>query len=282
MDFSAGLAALRDAFLHAEHRTEARGILAAGPAYHNQKRCSGMDMPLNEAPFDRPLTLVAFTDAQMENQFLRLGLARGRTLVREDEEILLQPVRVRTAQAEVVLGGRMAMRVIVHLDDGRRMPLSDMRAGQTGHIEGTTALGRLTEVLAELELHPDEPVTCVRKLPRMDYIVRVDRSRRERITEGMAAKIGGRIGQRLVQFVSAGKGQPFLVETILGGERAVETLAAKGIAPGQTIFLEAVAPAQTIALTTREPVVITTDDGLHLHLTPNQAQGIRVQPKGDP
>jgi Fe2+ transport system protein FeoA len=236
-----------------------------------------MNTPLNEAPFDRPLTLVGFSDAEMEARFLHLGLERGRTLVRENEEILLQPVRVRTPQGEAVLGGRMAMQVIVHLGDGRRMPLSDLHPGQSGHIEGTSGRGRMAEVLLELGLRPDAPVTFIRKLPPMDYTVRVDRNRRERITEGLAAKIGGRIGDRPAQFVSAGKGQPFRVEKILGGERAAETLAAKGIVPGRTIALEAVAPAQTVALTTREPVVITTDDGLHLHLRPGQARRIRVE-----
>ena len=79
-----------------------------------------------------------------------------------------------------------------------------------------------------------------------------------------------------MQFVRSGKGQAFVVETILGGTRAHEVLAKKGISAGRTISLEGVAPSQSLTMASQEPVVITTDDGLHLHLRPGQAGRILV------
>jgi Fe2+ transport system protein FeoA len=236
-----------------------------------------MELPLSEAPFDKPLALSHVKNTELEAMLSHLGLFRGQICFRQSEEVLLHPVRVRATIGEVVLGGGMAMRVIVHLDDGRRMPLTDLSAGQTGHIEGTTCEVKLAESLAVLGLHENDPITYLRQLPHMDYIALVGSKRRERLTEGMAAKIWGRIGDRFLQFVSAGKGQPFIVEKILGGERAFKALEGRGIVPGETIFLEGVAPTQALAMTVHEPVVITTEDGLHLHLRAGQANRIWVE-----
>jgi Fe2+ transport system protein FeoA len=237
-----------------------------------------MEVPLSQAPFDQPLTLRRVENAELEAMLAHLGLSKGQTCFRQDEEVLLHPVRVRSANGDVVLGGGMAMRVIVHLEDGRRMPLTDLSAGQTGHIEGTTCEVKLAESLAVLGLRENDVITYLRQLPNMDYIAIVGQDRRERLTEGMAAKIWGRIGDRSLQFVSAGKGQPFVVEKILGGSRAFKALEEHGILPGKTIVLEGVAPTQSFAMTAHEPVVITTKDGLHLHLRPGQANRIFVKP----
>ncbi|BBO84062.1 hypothetical protein DSCO28_46280 [Desulfosarcina ovata subsp. sediminis] len=238
-----------------------------------------MKISLTHAPFDRQLIISDITEAGVETLLSRLGLFRGDKFVREDEEVLLHPVRLRGEKGEVVLGGGMATRVIVHLDDGRRMPLTDMRTGQRGHIEGTTCSANLTEALNVLGLNEDEEVVYLRQLPSMDYTVAVGKSGRTvSIQEGMAAKIWGRIGERRLQFVSAGKGQPFFVEKILGGLRSTKALEEKGIAVGHTINLEAVAPAQIFNMAVQEAVVISTDDGLHLHLRPGQAERILVEP----
>ena len=237
---------------------------------------TAMDMPLTKAPFNRMLILKAIAERELEKRLGHLGLFPGHAFSRQEEEVLVHPVRVRSTGGEAILGGGMAMRVIVHLDDGRRMPLTDLIAGQTGHIEGTTCSPRLQETLKVLGLDENEPVTYLRKLPHMDYRVLVGRARRERLNEGAAAKIWGCIGQRFMQFVSAGTGQRFTVKKILGGDRVSRMMEEMGIRPEEILVLESVAPAQTIAMTMLAPVVITTEDGLHLHLRPNQAEHVLV------
>lgn len=235
-----------------------------------------MTIPLTKAPFDRSLVLSDIPKPELNTLLSRLGLFRGQVLVREDEEVLLHPVRVRGPRDEVVLGGGMAMRVIVHLDDGRRMPLMDMTPGQRGHIEGTTGSINLADTLRTLGLQEGEEIVYLRQLPPMDYTVVAGTKEKQRIPEGMAAKIWGCIGDRHLQFVSAGKGRPFLVEKILCGSRSLEACKARGIIPGQTISLHAVAPAQIFRMAAHTPVVISTEDGLHLHLRPKQAEHILV------
>ena len=103
----------------------------------------------------------------------------------------MHPVRVRGVKGEVVLGGGMATRVIVHLDDGRRMPLMDMKPGQRGHIKGTTGSINLADALNTLGLKEDGEIVYLRQLPRMDYTVVVRKNATVRIPEGMAAKVWG-------------------------------------------------------------------------------------------
>ena len=235
-----------------------------------------MTIPLNQAPFERLLTITNITEPGIKALLSRLGLFRGDTVVRENEEVLVHPVRVRGVKGEVVLGGGMATRVIVHLDDGRRMPLVDMKPGQRGYIECTTGSINLTDALNTLGLKEDEEMVYLRQLPRMDYTVVVRKNATVRIPEGMAAKIWGRIGERHLQFVSTGKGQPFFVEKLLGGSRSLDALGKKEIRVGQTIFLDAVAPAQIFNMATHASVVISTNDGLHLHLRPGQAEHLSL------
>jgi Fe2+ transport system protein FeoA len=236
-----------------------------------------MTISLTQAPFDRPLILSDIIDSELETLLSRLGLVRGHAFSRENEEVLQHPVRVRTISDDVVIGGGMAMRVIVHLEDGRRLPLTDMTTGQCGHIEGSVGSTHLSEAMTILGLQEGKTITYRRQLPSMDYTVLIDKKQRQRIPEGMAAKIWGRIGDRHLQFVSAGKDQPFRIEKILGARRSMEALAEKGILPGRIITLEAVAPAQIITMAVHNPVVITTDDGLHLHLSAGQAEQILVE-----
>ena len=235
-----------------------------------------MTIPLNQAPFDRLLTINDITDPGVEALLSRLGLFRGDAFVRENEEVLVHPVRVRGLKGDVVLGGGMATRVIVHLDDGRRMPLTDMHPGQRGHIEGTTCSVNLTDALNTLGLHENEEIVYLRQLPPMDYTVGIGKDKKVRIPEGIAAKIWGCVGDRHLQFVSAGKGQSFFVEKILGGLNSQKSCKEKGISLGHTISLHAVAPAQIFKMTAHASVVISADNGLHLHLRPGQAKHILV------
>ena len=238
-----------------------------------------MDTALTNAPFDSPLKLVSIEDPELEALLSHLGLYQGHTFTRLDEEVLLHPVRLQGPTGEVVLGGGMAMRIIAHLDDGWRIPLIDMTNGQTGHIEGTTGSRKMMEAMGVLGLNENDPITYLRKLPHMDYTVLVDDGRRERISEGLAAKIWGEVDRRPIQFVSAGRGQLFKVIMIFGGRQVAHALTEKGIAQGAILKLESVSPAQTFAMASHEPVVITTDDGLHLHLRRGQAKNIMVAVK---
>lgn len=240
-----------------------------------------MPMLLVDAPFDTPLMIHKVTNSNLALRINRMGLFEGSEILRLDREVLVQSVRVRGEKEDAVLGGGAAMKTVVHLDkDGRRLPLSDMQPGDTGHVEGFTSGQGLTDALAFLGIHADGPIRFIRKLPPMEYIAVVESAGRERLTEGMAAKIWGRMGGHKLQFVSARVGEQFTVDRILGGLKSRTMLQNRGISPGKHLVLEGVARAQSLRLATANPVVISSREGLRLFLSPEDAIHILVTKAG--
>ncbi len=244
-----------------------------------------MHIPLTQAEVGKPLTIHKMADPELGTRLGRMGLFEGSEIVRLDQEVLVQPVRVRGPAGDAVIGGGMAMKIVVHLPDDRRLPLIEMRPRQSGHIEGVTGGVALLETLEALGLKPDDSILFIRRLPPMEYVVITEGGDRVRLTEGMAAKIWGRMGGRPMQFVSARTGEPFEAIRILGGPNARRMLRAQGVEQGATIHLEGVAQAQSLKLTARSPVAVATRQGLRLFLDDKDADRIRVRPvaqRGDP
>lgn len=240
-----------------------------------------MYVPLNDAPLGEPLVLVKVTDPNLALRLQRMGLFEGSEIVRLEQEVLVQPVRVRGPGGEAVLGGGMTMKMVVHLDDGRKLPLAEMQPGETGHIEGVTGGTGLSEALKTLQLKSNDRIHFVRRLPPMEYIAIIETSGRVRLTEGMAAKIWGRMQERMLQFVSARVGEKFHVEKILGGVNAAHMLQTRGIEPGKVLVLEGVAAqAQSLRQGIRNPLVISSREGLRLFLTPDSGEQILVRRAG--
>ncbi|MBC2733566.1 MAG: ferrous iron transport protein A [Desulfobacteraceae bacterium] len=239
-----------------------------------------MYIPLTDAPADKPLVLVKVADPNLALRLKRMGLFAGSKIVRLGQEVLVQPIRVRGPKGDAVLGGGMAMKIVVHLNDGRKLPLAEMQPGETGHIEGLTGGTGLAGALETLALKLNDRIHVVRKLPPMEYIAVIEGAGRVRLTEGMAAKIWGRMQARLLQFVSARAGEKFQVEKILGGTKARRMLRTRGIEPGKVLILEGVAQAQSLQVGVRNPVVISSREGLRLFLTPSDGKQILVRGAG--
>jgi Fe2+ transport system protein FeoA len=232
---------------------------------------------LTDAESGTPLIIEKMTDNELAMRLGRIGLFEGSEIMRLDEEVLVQPVRIRGPRRDVVLGGGMAMKIVVHLDDGRKLPLVEMKPGETGHIEGLTGSTEFVSVLEKLELEANDLITLIRKIPPMEYITVVIPGERVRLTEGMAAKIWGSMQGRNLQFVSARAGQEFKVEDILGGFKARKMLHGHGIEPGRTLVLETVAQAQSLHQNTRNPIIIVGREGLRLFLRPEDGEHISVR-----
>lgn len=222
--------------------------------------------PLTHAPFDRPLVLVSSTDPELSQRLNRMGIFIGTKLVRLQEEVSVQSIRLAGPYGEVVLAGGMAMKTIVHTQDGRKLPLSELHPGEQGHIEGLTGGTALAHALEVLGLISDAPVRVLRKLPPMEYITLLHTGGRIRLPEGMAAKIWGEMQGRHTQFVSARVGVPFHVKEILGGQRAIEMLRRRGVELGRSLRLEGVTNVQSLHMAVQTPIVISSADGLRLYL----------------
>ncbi len=237
-----------------------------------------MILSVDRAPLDVPLTLVEIRDEVLSDRLARMGVYPGDELIRlGDDEAVFGPVRVRGPRGEVIIGGGVAARVIVHHDDGHKTPVAEMHPGETGHVEGLVGGSGLAHGLKLLGIEEDDAIQMIHRVPPMNYHVSIGKQR-VLITEGAASKIWGEMGGQPMQFAMVGRGKPFLVRSILGGERAHFTLQRLGIVPGQTIALEAVAPADSVGASGRSQVVLCMKTGLRLYLRPGQAQKVLVAP----
>ncbi len=236
---------------------------------------------LTEAPFGKPLKLIKVGNSNLYLRLQRMGLFQGSIITLHDEEIRIQPVRVKGTTGERVMGSGMASKVLVHLDDDRKFPMVEMKPGESGHIEGITGGSALAKALETLGFHNDDRVTMVRKLPPMEYIALTDKNIRISLTESMAAKVWGQSGETMMQLVSAPRGIKFFVKKLIGGRRIVKMFESKGVVTGSTIIPETVKQAQTLYMSKENPLVISSFNGLRLFLKREDGSHIFVQPVHD-
>jgi len=238
-----------------------------------------MYQTLTEAPFEKPLLLVRVADSSFAARLRHMGIFEGMELIRIREDVKLQPLRARCRSGDAVIGGGMSAKIVVHLDDGRKLPLAEMTPGETGHIEGLTGGAGLSDALSVLGFKMDERITLIRRLPPMEYVVFLEKKGRIHLTESMAAKIWGETDKKVLQFNYAGKGRQFNVKSILGGENAREMLHARGIEPGAILVLEGVNPAKNFYMSKQNPIIVSTRDGLRLFLEQKNADKVFVKEK---
>ena len=237
---------------------------------------------LLNAPVNMPLVLLHVENLFLSKSLQQLGLFEGSRLMRHDEEITFHPVRIRGPKGDVVVPAGMAGKVVVHLDSGKRSPMVEMEPHTHGHIEAMTCGMGAVKALAKLGMEEGSDVTCIRKLPHMDYLTVIDRKERTRLSEGEAAKIWGRSNGDKMQFFFSRKGRPFVVEEILGGPKSTEHLHTHGVTPGKTLILETIEHARELHWPSSgaAEIIITTSDGLRLYLKKSEAKQILVRAAG--
>ena len=238
-----------------------------------------MNQTLLEAPFEKSLLLVKVTNISLASRLRHMGIFEGTELTRIDENIKLQPIRVRGCRGDAVIGRGMSSKVIVHLDDGRKLPLAEMLPDETGHIEGLTCGTGLCNALSVLGFKNDERITLVRRLPPMEYITFIEKKGRIRLTESMAAKIWGETETNMIQFNYARKGKKFNVKLILGGQNACKMLRSHDIEPGVVLVLEGVQTAKNFYMSKENPIIVSTKAGMRLFLEKKDSEQIFVKEK---
>ncbi|PIE68769.1 MAG: FeoA family protein [Deltaproteobacteria bacterium] len=235
-----------------------------------------MNIPLIDAPKNTTLLLSSVKGTALRHRLRRMGLFEGEQIVRLDEEVRVQPVRIRSEKGTVVVSGGMAMKIVVHLDDGRKLPLMEMNPREQGHIEGVTCGRALQSALAILGIDLDARITFVRRLPPMEYVVETADAGLLHLPEGMAAKVVGTCGGKKTQLVQATSGEPFVITHILGGKGGGTGM--YGMRVGDELMLNNVRSAQALPMgQIKSPVIVTSPAGLRLFFERMDAAGILVQ-----
>lgn len=231
---------------------------------------------LTHAPAGVPLTISRIGDDDLAAHMTRMGLFVDGEITRLDEDVALKTVRVRGPKGDVVLGSGMGGKVVAHLDDGRMLPLVELKPGDKGHVECVNAGEALRKGMAALGLEDDDPIELIRVLPPMEFTAVVEGRGRIRLAEGMAAKILGRMGEVRCQFANARAETDFVVEEIIGGRRARRAIESLDIRPGVVMRLEMVGKAPSYQMASRDRCVIATPEGLRLFLRRDQADMVVV------
>jgi Fe2+ transport system protein FeoA len=234
---------------------------------------------LANAPIGVSLVITRIAGQGFAARIARLGLYEGSTLSRNNETVAIGPAKIRGPKGEVTLSGWLAAKVVIHLDDDRRMPLLECAQGDSGHVEGITGHEQVEQSLAALGVVENDRITFLRRLPPMIYKAVVNDKERIQLNEGLAAKLLGDTPSGPAQFCSVGVGETFTVRTILAGEHARETLASLGIREGSRLSLTNVAAGQVLTFSRNKPVVCTTRDGLRLYFQEKDAQHLFVSPQ---
>lgn len=232
---------------------------------------------LAKAPKGQQLTIKKITHEHLEKNLASMGLFPGSVVTVMDEEISLQTVRIKGPKGEILLSGGMGGKIVAHLDDGRKVPLPELKPGEHGHIEGITGGKGLGEALTALGLKENDCIEMIRLMPPMEYITIIEGRGRVRLPEGMAAKILGEMLGNEYQFASVQVDTPFKVTKILGGKRAQHAIESLNIAPGKTLRLEAVEQAKNIGNSYGLNRIVThSSEGLRIFLRIDQAENITV------
>ncbi len=231
----------------------------------------------SNAPSSTTLHIEKISDLQLESELFRIGLVQNSEIIRMDAEADVHTFRIKTSRGETTLAGGMGGKIVAHLDDGRIIPLIEMRPKETGHIEAIEAGEELTSALKTLGVENGEEIQMLRCLPPMEYIALVENKGRVRLSEGMAAKIIGSMGKKdNCQFTNAGKGLKFNVKEIIGGKNAIKIMQAYNIKPNDVIYLESVKNASTYRMGQGEHFILVTKEGLRLYLKKDQADALTV------
>lgn len=235
---------------------------------------------LIDAPVNTDLTLLQVTNRKLETWLKRVGLFTGATLIRHTKEFNFTPVRVKADKGDVIIPAGLAMKIYVHLESGEKIPLTEMKKKDRGHVEILSS-GRLVEkFLGRLGLKENSTIVFLRSLPHMDYITVINKKERTRLSEGEAARIWGNSPNEAdSQFYFASRGTLFTVKEIMGSRKSCEHLKTHGVSPGAQLMLETIEQAQGLHQPLNEPITISTPKGLRIYFPPEKAAQVIVRSK---
>ena len=232
---------------------------------------------LAHAPSGIPLSLVHITDTGLATRLARLGLFEGTKLTRLGETVSIGPVKIKGPKGETVLGGGLAERIVIHLDNSdKRLPLPECLPRSTGHIEGITGDQTVENALEKLGLADNDHITVIRRIPPMTYKILVDGTHYEQINESLAAVLVGDTPTGSAQFCAVGTGEAFVVRHILADQNSRDVLTATHIEPGARLELQSVSSSPVLNFSDSNPVVAETGDGLRLYFNELDAHDLIV------
>ncbi len=236
-----------------------------------------MSTTFTKAPSGVLLNLDKIEDSKLESELFRMGVLPNNIIYKMDAESDIHTVRIKTAKGDRVLAGGMGGKIVAHLDDDRIISLIDMKPKECAHIEAIEGGQELAIALSALGLENGEEFELVRCLPPMIYLVDVNGKKRIKLSEGMAAKILGKMENCMeCQFANASVNVPFSISKIIGGVSSKKILDSLNVHEGDTLTLYSVENAPIYSMSKNGRFMLATREGLRVVLKKEQADNIKV------
>ncbi len=237
----------------------------------------------SKAPSGILLKLEQIDDKKLQNALFRMGVVEQKTVYKMDVEADTHSVRIKSAIGETILAGGMGGKILAHLDDGRMIPLVEMKPKEHAHIETIEGGEELQAAIAALGLNNGDEFELVRIMPSMQYITEIN-GKKIKLSEGMAAKILGTMPSitknskkvNLVQFANASVNMPFTVKKIIGGKNSNRIMHSYNIKENDCLTLLSVENAPIYNMSKNNRFMLVTNEGLRVFLEKEQAMSLVV------
>ena len=194
-------------------------------------------MNLNNAPFEQLLRIVAITNESFENEMKRSGLRVG-SECHKHLSTNIPSLRLKGPKGSVVLGGGLTRKIILNVSKEQK-ELAEIKfndCAEVAEIKGGCWLQKSLEMLG---IKVGSKVRLMRRLPPMEYVIRINNQERIKIGEAFAARIIGCHEEgNIQQFSSARVEIDFKVTDIAGGRKFMTFMKSMGISLGEKIVLE--------------------------------------------
>ncbi len=194
-------------------------------------------MNLSNAPFEQLLRIDAITNETIENELGRAGLRVG-SECHKHLPTNLPSLRIKGSEGSVVLGGGLTSKVILQVDRDKKT-LGEIRFKDDADVVEVKGGCWLKKSLDMLGIKPGSKVRLMRRLPPMEYVLRINNRDRIKVGEATAARIlGSHEEGQVQQFSSARVEMDFEVTGFVGGRKFAAFMKGLGISRKQKIVLE--------------------------------------------
>ncbi len=196
-------------------------------------------MNLSNAPYEQLLKITAIFDNDLENELRRSGLRVGDEC-HKHLPASLPSLRLKIDKKSVVLGGGLTRKILISCG-GTEKCLDEIRFKDEAVISAVKGGKMLQNSLQRLGVYPEKKLRLMRRLPPMEYVLRLNNRSRIKISESTAARVIGRHEDSDPLQLSAARVElDFSITEIIGGRKFAAFLKELGLKCGEKIVLEGV------------------------------------------
>ena len=237
-------------------------------------------MNMYDAPYEQLLKLTAIPDQELAEELSRMGLRIGTEFHKHLSKIP-QSMRIKTPNGSVLLGGRLAQKIFVKCENETKL-LDKILFQDKAVIETLKGGKAFQSTVGKLGLSAGIEIQLMHRLPKMEFVIRINGQSRIKINEMRAARIlGCHEDGKTIQLSAARVLMSFSVTDIIGGGKSTAFLKELGITKNSQLILEGVEASKDIfysqASKKSDICIKLKQSGVRIHLDKNKTKLLTVR-----